>query len=289
MHQHPHTRRWRNLSKVIMLATVTLITAGVTLHSNVADARPRKKPKNPKPPVTAPPPVEPAASDTAPTTDAAVTDTSPTSPGTPTTAPLAPATGPANPTTAPIAPTDVRSDVAVASVDELRQEYLALRDELFASRARAAAVSSQLFSTKVIIRFRFDAGRYYSVPKASIRLDGASVFEDTQGAIGADDAVRFTGFVAPGHHVVTFRVETIGKDDDRFSSANEAQVSVEAVAGKDLLVVARAKDAGDIPYAWKRSERGDYGLSMSVAVKTEKNGSAAVAAPAAGKDTRATK
>ncbi len=289
MHQHPHTGRWPNLSKATLLAMATIITASATLHSNVADARTRKKPKNPKPPVTAPPPVEPAAPDTAPTPDAAGTDTSPTSTGTPTTTSSVPATGPANPTTTPVAPTDVRSDGAVASVDELRQEYLALRDELFASRARAAAVSSQLFSTKVIIRFRFDAGRYYSVPKASIRLDGASVFEDTQGAIGADDAVRFTGFVAPGHHVLTFRVETIGKDDDRFSSTNEAQVSVEAVAGKDLLVVARAKDAGDIPYAWKRSERGDYGLSMSVAVKTEKNGSAAVAAPAAGKDARATK
>ncbi len=293
MHQHPHTHRWRNVSKAMMLAMATISAASATLHSNVADARTRKKPKNPKPPVTAPPPVEPTPSETTPTADAAVTDTSPTSTGTPTTATSIPATGPANPTPTPVAPavdrTDVRSDSTIDSVDELRQEYLALRDELFASRARAAAVSSQLFSTKVIIRFRFDAGRYYSVPKASIRLDGASVFEDTQGAIGADDAVRFTGFVAPGHHVVTFRVETIGKDDDRFSSANEAQVSVEAVAGKDLLVVARAKDAGDIPYAWKRSERGDYGLSMSVAVKTEKNGSAAVAAPAVGKDARATK
>ncbi|MBP9088414.1 MAG: hypothetical protein KBG15_19995 [Kofleriaceae bacterium] len=277
------------MTKGTMLAMVTVIAASATLHSNVADARPRKKTKNPKPTATAPAPVEPTAPDIAPTNAPAASENAPASVGTTPTAPASPASGPASPPPAGPTSTEVRSDSAVASVDDLRQEYLALRDELFASRARAAAVSSQLFSTKVVIRFRFDAGRFYSVPKASIRLDGASVFEDTQGSIVADDAVRFTGFVAPGHHVVTFRVETIGKDDDRFSSANEAQVSVEAVAGKDLLVVARAKDAGDIPYAWKRSERGSYGLSMSVAVNTKKNDSAAVAAPATGKADRANK
>ena len=42
---------------------------------------------------------------------------------------------------------------------------------------------------------------------------------------------------------------------------------VKAVAGKDLLVSAKAKDAGDIAYEWKRSEKGSYGLGIDVAVK----------------------
>ena len=299
MHQHLHTGFWRNVTKASLIAVGTVLVASATLHSNAADARPRKKPKNPKPAATTPAPVEPTTPANVPTPEPTVIDNTPAGAGPSTPTSTVPATGPgtsgsgAGQGSATAAATEVRSEVrsdgAVASVDALRQEYLALRDELFASRARAAALSSQLFSSKVVIRFRFDAGRYYSVPKASIRLDGASVFEDTQGSIVADDAVRFTGFVAPGHHVVTFRVETIGKDDDRFSSANEAQVSVEAVAGKDLIVVARAKDAGDIPYAWKRSERGDYGLSMAVAVKTEKSNSTVTAAPVSGKGARATK
>lgn len=181
-------------------------------------------------------------------------------------APATPATTPASESTTP----EVASSAELVDVDALRQEYLQLRDELFKSRARASTISSQLYSTKVTIRFSFASGRHYGVNKATIRLDGASVFEDTEGAIASDDAVRFEGFVAPGRHVLTFRLEVTGKDDDRFTSANEAEVALQAVAGKDLVVTAKAKDGGDIAYAWKRGEKGSYGLGLDISVKAQK-------------------
>jgi hypothetical protein len=166
-------------------------------------------------------------------------------------------------------------------VDSLRQEYLSLRDELFKSRARANAVASQLYSTRIQVKLTYTTARYYNPAKASIRLDGASVYDDASGAIGGDDGVRFDGYVAPGRHLITFRVEATGKDDDSFTSTTESQIVVKAVAGKDLLVAARAKDSGDIAYAWKRGEKGSYGLGIDVAVKTAKPAEgAAAAAPA---------
>ena len=153
-------------------------------------------------------------------------------------------------------------------VDTLRQEYLSLRDELFKSRARANAVASALYSTRISIKLAWDSGRYYGVSKASIRLDGATVYEDTKGAIAADDGVRFDGYVAPGKHVITFHVDASGKDDDSFTSSTESQVVVKAVANKDLVVGAHAKDGGDIAYEWKKSEHGNYGLGINVTVKT---------------------
>jgi hypothetical protein len=162
-------------------------------------------------------------------------------------------------------PPPAKGDV---DVDSLRQEYLALRDELFKSRARANAVASQLYSTRISIKMAWDSGRYYGVSKASIRLDGAVVYEDSKGAIAADDGVRFDGYVAPGRHVLTFHIDAAGKDDDSFTSSTETQVSVKAVNGKDLVVAAKAKDSGDIAYEWKKSEHGKYGLGIDVAVKT---------------------
>jgi len=153
-------------------------------------------------------------------------------------------------------------------VDTLRQEYLSLRDELFKSRARANAVASALYSTRIQVKLTYTTARYYSPAKASIRLDGASVYENATGAIGGDDGVRFDGYVAPGRHVLTFRVEATGKDDDSFTSVNETQIVVKAVAGKDLIVAAKARDGGDIAYEWKRKERGSYGLGLDVSVKT---------------------
>jgi hypothetical protein len=190
-----------------------------------------------------------------------VPPTTPATPATPTT--TAPAA--AESTTPALAPSSELVDV-----DVLRREYLQLRDELFRSRARASTLSSQLYSTKMTIRFAFTSGRYYGVNKATIRLDGASVFDDAEGSIANDDAVRFEGYVAPGRHLLTFRLETTGKDDDRFTSSHEAQIALQAVAGKDLIVAAKAKDGGDIAYAWKRGEKGTYGLGIDIAVKTQK-------------------
>ena len=162
-------------------------------------------------------------------------------------------------------PEDVPGDT---DVDALRQEYLKLRDELFKSRARANTVASQLYSTRVQIKLTYTTARFYNPAKATIRLDGASVYENASGAIASDDGIRFDGYVAPGRHLVTFRVEATGKDDDSFTSVTESQIVVKAVAGKDLVVHAKAKDAGDISYEWKKSERGSYGLGIDVSVKT---------------------
>ena len=154
-------------------------------------------------------------------------------------------------------------------VDALRQEYLSLRDEVFRSRARANAVASQLYSTRIQIRLTYTSGRYYTPIKSTIRLDGAVVYEDAKGSIAGDDGLRFDGYVAPGRHLVTFRVEAVGKDDDTFGSVTESQITVKAVADKDLVVAAKASDGGDIAYEWKKKEKGSYGLGIDVAVKTQ--------------------
>jgi hypothetical protein len=223
----------------------------------------------PAEPTPAPPPPEPeAAKDSAP---------APTTPATP--APAGGGTGTGSgggsgggsgdkaEAAEPAAPGD-------ADVDALRQEYLSLRDELFKSRARANTVASALYSTRIQIKLTYTTARYYNPAKSTIRLDGASVYEDATGGIGGDDNIRFDGYVAPGRHLITFRVEATGKDDDSFTSSTEAQIVVKAVAGKDLIVNARAKDAGDIAYAWKQKEKGSYGLGIDVSVKTEKRADA---------------
>jgi len=244
----------------------------------VAGAGPRKKPAGKKAPVEEPAPAQPV---TPPAPAPQAAGPTPTQPLKGTT-PAAPATPPAQPpqpapnTGSGAAPTPEATEkpekeapaTKDADVDTLRQEYLALRDELFKSRARANAVAGQLYSTRMTIKFTWGSARYYGVSKASIRLDGATVFEDAAGAIASDDGVRFDGYVAPGRHLVTFHVEATGKDDDSFTSSTEAQITVKAVANKDLVVAAKGKDNGDIAYEWKKSEKGSYGLGIDVSVKS---------------------
>lgn len=255
----------------------------------VAFGAPKKKRKKKK---AAPPPVEEkqpeAEAEPAPTPDPP--DTPPV-PGALTTKPVSPPATPTTPTvpqtgTSPVPgtpaatvppPQPEEDEPAPKSgkevdIDSLRQEYLALRDELFKARARANTVASQLYSTRMSIKFTWGSARHYGVRKASIRVDGATVFEDATGAIANDDGLRWSGYVAPGRHLVTFHVEAAGKDDDTFTSSTETQIVVKAVPNKDLEIAAKGRDSGDIAYAWKRSEKGSYGLGIDVAVKSVASG-----------------
>jgi len=254
---------------VIVRRTVPL--ALVAAFATLAVAAPKKKgaPKTPptatKPPDTAPP-ADTKPGDTAADADKDKDKDKTPPPPTPNATPDA-----GSGSAAGTQKTETKTEV---DVDTLRQEYLALRDELFKSSARANAVASQLFSTRIAIHLTWTSARYYGVTKASIRLDGANVYEDAAGAIAGDDGVRFDGYVAPGRHLVTFHVEATGKDDDTIATTTEAQVVVKAVAGKDLIVAAKAHDNGDIAFEWKKKERGAYALGVDVAVHTQPPGGA---------------
>jgi hypothetical protein len=264
--------RWK--TDVMLAALAVLATAAPAIAAPrprprrpVPPPAPAKKPPEPPAPAPAEPPA-PAAADPAPASVpvAANAGSSTTTTG---------GTG-ANPagTGADSAakPADGAAEKPAEGpdVDSLRQEYLSLRDELFKSRARANAVASQLYSTRIQVKLTYTTARYYNPAKASIRLDGANIYEDATGAIAGDDGVRFDGYIAPGRHLITFHVEAAGKDDDTFTSTTESQIVVKAVPGKDLMVTARARDSGDIAYEWKRSEKGSYGLGIDVSVKTAK-------------------
>lgn len=162
----------------------------------------------------------------------------------------------------------VAPDREAMDIDALRQEYLRLRDQLFRSRARAAAVASALYSTRMRIHLDYETARFYTITQSSIRLDGASVFEDESGAIGADRAVRFEGYVAPGRHRIGVRIEATGKDDERFTTVVDNAFTLQAPAGKDVIVRIRARDAGDIAYAWEKQQKGAYKLQLDVRVET---------------------
>ena len=82
-------------------------------------------------------------------------------------------------------------------VDSLRQEYLSLRDELFKSRARADAVASQLYSTRITIRLTGRRAGTTACRSATVRLDGASVYEDARARSRATTACGSTATSRP--------------------------------------------------------------------------------------------
>ena len=252
------------------IARLLLLLVAAAALAGPAEARPRRKRAKPAKPVPSkpvpPPEEEPAPAPETPGPGAAAGD-QPASAAKAGGATAIPADEDAG-EPASAGPAEEPAAGDGPDVDALRRQYLALRDQLFRSRARAAAVASTLYSSKLRIHLDHGSARHYTINRATVRLDGASVFDDAGGVIGQDKAARFEGFVAPGRHVIAVRVEATGKDDQRFTTTLESSFVVEAPAGKDLIVRCTARDSGDIAYAWQRSEKGTYKLGLDVAVET---------------------
>jgi hypothetical protein len=162
----------------------------------------------------------------------------------------------------------VLAPVAVADeapkIEDLQKEYERIRAQLFTARARAAAVGGTLYSSKLQVFVRYGTPRFFHVGRAVVRLDGAAVFDDTNGAVAADDVMRFDGFVAPGLHQLTVRVDAETKDDTRFTSSTESTVTIDVPAHKLVVVRAAAEDAGDMGYAFAKEGRGAYRLRLDI-------------------------
>ena len=167
-------------------------------------------------------------------------------------------------------PPEVPETTSGEDLQALRAEYFKLRDRLFQSKARASAVASALYSTRLSVGLNYTSARYYTITRATIRLDGANIYDDTEGTVSSDKASRFEGYIAPGRHQISIRLEATGKDDQRFTSIIDNSFVVQAIQGKDLNVRVRAEDGGDIAYKWKKKEQGSYQLHMDVSVKSKK-------------------
>lgn len=163
---------------------------------------------------------------------------------------------------APVPPANATPPPPAPKVDELQAQYEKIREGLFTARARAAAVSAAMYNSKLQIYLRFGTPRFFHISRASIRLDGAPVFDDTNGTIGADDLVRFDGFVAPGKHLVNVRVDTEAKDDTSFASQTESTFTIDVPQHKVVVLRAQAEDGGDMGSTWTKKGKGGYRLHL---------------------------
>jgi hypothetical protein len=170
------------------------------------------------------------------------------------------------PATAP-PPPPAPAPPAGNSLDDLQKEYEKIRESLFTARARAAAVSSAVYSSRVQVFLKYASPRFFSVSRSTVRLDGAAVFEDTTNAISNDNVMRWGGFVAPGKHEDSIRIEAEAKDDSSFTTATENTFTIDVPARREVTLRASAEDAGDMGYSWGKKTKGSYKLRLDVGVE----------------------
>jgi hypothetical protein len=154
-------------------------------------------------------------------------------------------------------------------LDQLQKDYEQIREALFSARARSGAAASALYNAKVQVYLKFNAPRFFHVSRATVRVDGGAVFDDTTGAIGTDNVLRWEGFVAPGKHQVGVRIDAETKDDPSFTTSTESTFTVDVPARKLVVLKAQADDAGDMGYGFPKKQKGSYKLRLDVGAEAK--------------------
>jgi type IV secretory pathway VirB10-like protein len=163
-----------------------------------------------------------------------------------------------------------KPDKVSIDLEALSNEYHQLRDELFRSRAKAEMVGKSLYKTRLVATFQYRAQRAWPLKKVTLKLDDQPV-ADQDSPNASDDPIKiFEGFVAPGRHRLSLRVECGATGDPNQSYTAEGAFVVETVDGKQARVKLSVDETGDGPQALAKNKSGSFDVRVRGDVATLK-------------------
>jgi hypothetical protein len=239
------------------LVLATVIALGATTAP--AKKRPRR-PATVAPAVPAPPALPPTNDTPVPP------DGSARSPADEASAPSpAPAAAPAAP------PPVTRQEPAAASkeidLEALSAEYNQLRDELFRSRAKADLLGDALFKTKIATSFRYQAQRAWPLKRVTLRIDEQPVFSADSPTTN-DPLQLYDGFVAPGRHTLSLKVECGATGESRVAYGAEGTFVIDIAEQKITRVNFVVDESGDGPEKLAKKRHGSFDVRVRADVET---------------------
>jgi hypothetical protein len=133
------------------------------------------------------------------------------------------------------------------SVEALRAQYEALKDELYRSRARRETLETALLSTQLLPVIRWDGGRHHTVTRAEVRLDGVRLWESTDGLVSDKPVDLAARSAPPGPHMLGVRVEVRSRDDAKLGYVSDQSFTVVLPEGKKTRVEITVDESGSAP------------------------------------------
>jgi hypothetical protein len=140
-------------------------------------------------------------------------------------------------------------------------------DTLVQARARAAVLGKALWKTKVTIEVENDAEPDQVAVRVALWLDGAPVWTGDGSGLRDPKRTLFSGFIAPGQHVLTYEVEQRARADEKYRYTQRASHRFTALKERrtDLKLV--LDDDSDIADEFADDEEGEYDVRARLHVR----------------------
>jgi hypothetical protein len=142
-------------------------------------------------------------------------------------------------------------------------DYDRLLADIAALRARVAAVSANLYHSRIRVAVKDDAGQG-RLGRLTVSLDDGVVFTSPASFNASDMTTVYEQALAPGRHAVTLDVERRDARGDAFRASQRSRFTVEVPRDHRLDVEVRIDDDSSMAKTFPSDRSGKYDLRFRV-------------------------
>lgn len=142
-------------------------------------------------------------------------------------------------------------------------DYDRLLADIAALRARVAAVSDNLYQSRISIALQTD-GDHAKIGRLTVSLDDGVVFTAPQTFAASDMTAVYDHAVAPGRHAVTVDVERKDSRDEAFRTSQRSRFTVDVPRDNKVDVQVKVLDDSSMGADFPSDRSGKYDLRFRV-------------------------
>jgi len=189
-----------------------------------------------------------------------------------------PAAGTVPAATTPVAPQAAPTPAPAPAVDPgptppdlapLRQEYVAIMDEMVQARSRVAILGQELFQTRMTVQVQDRTGDEATLARFVLELDGTPIHSSDGELEGGDQGRQlFEGALAPGPHVLTLELEQRAREDTEYRVTQRESFRFIVVRDRLTEVTIVLEDDSDIARSFPSGGEGRFEIRTRLRVAT---------------------
>ena len=142
-------------------------------------------------------------------------------------------------------------------------DYDRLLADIAALRARVAAVSDNLYQSRVAVALQTD-GDHGKIARLTVSLDDGVVYTAPAAFAASDMTIVYDHAVAPGRHAVTIDIDRKDERDESFRTSQKNRFTIDVPRDNRVEVQVKVVDDSTMGKEFPADKRGQYDLRLRV-------------------------
>lgn len=142
-------------------------------------------------------------------------------------------------------------------------DYDRLLADIAALRARVAAVSDNLYQSRIAVALRTD-GDHGKIARLTVSLDDGVVYTAPAAFTASDSTIVYDHAVAPGRHAVTIDIDRKDERDESFRTSQKNRFTIDVPRDNRVEVEVKIIDDSSMGKDFPGDKSGSYDLRLKV-------------------------